>query len=490
MSLTLGQWLLALGTPLFLGASLLLAAGLGPRADRWAFWGWAWCSGALLFALTVHTAAWFEFPWDPIFLAPPALFCGFALCAVARLRAHWQRPVELRAVDPAHTGRRAPRERRGASRWALAAVLLAGLVWTLDRTVAADGPPPGEGAAPVAWGARVLHETGGYGERYRAELGRSALDWDVLRPGVARPLDPAPLGPTLGAWMHRVSDRPVPYAAGVPLELFAPALLAVAAGALFHAAGGWFAAALLMVLVVALPGAGSPLFDEGRGPAAAAGLCMALDGWRRFRADGRGRWALLAALGAGVAATASSEGAAIVGVVLAVGAAAAVWARLRGRAPGRATGVRPRLAAWAAALSALLAIALVAATALRTGAGPDWAGFDGAARPFPILLLWQGEERWPAVARTLLGDVLLDGRHGAWLLAGLIAAAALLRRAPGQPGVWPEMALAAAVGLMVALAIGSPRVEAQALLGLAAGVWILVPTAAVLLAERLQGARA
>lgn len=493
MSLGLGHWLLALGTPLALGAGLLAALGLGPRSEPFGFWGWAWCSGALLFALAIHLAAWFGLPWDPILLAPPALFSAFALFALARLRSQSDRPIVLRPVEPGPGYGRGSGARRGAPRRpsapaaALGLVCVLGSLSALDRTLWADVPVPAAGGAPVTWGARLLAEAGDYGPGYRAELRRHSLDWGELRPAVQRPLDPAPLGPALGAWVQRVAGEPVPFAAAVPTGLFAPALLAVAAAALGRAVGGWIAVLLLGALAVCLPGAASPLFQEGRVPAAAAGLLLGLDGWRRYRTSGEGRWALLSAIGLGVAATASSEGAALVAGILVLGPAAAVFARRRRAAPPlspqplrqRFTGA----AVWAAGASAA---ALVAAAALRTGAGPDWAGLDGAPRPFPVLLLWQGGERWAAAVGELITRLFLDGSHGGFLPLALLIVAPFLPRASTGISRWPEAALLSAAALFLLIAIGSPRSEPAALADLAASLWLLVPAAGLLLAERLK----
>ena len=484
MSLGLFDWLLALGVPLGLGAALAEILGLRAGEGRLVHAARIWCLGALLLGGVVFATANLGLSPRLVTLVPPLLLLGAGLSLGAFLRRRWR--DELEFVQP----RRVPVPTSRARRIGMAVGIGLLALVALDRIAAPLGVPIHSGDEAHLWAsrARVLFESGGFGELYRAEFERRILVPSGLVPFFVQHPDYPPLGPLLQTWIYAVADRVTWAENRVPLQLFGLATLLMVAGALSSRVRWPIAIGAAWLLL------GSKPMHDALGSAyvdlvVAAGLLMATDAWLRLRSSGETRWMALLASGLALALFAKHEGA-LIAVAFAAGVAVDLlrdrWRRPEGLEPIRA----PR--GWAFLWLALPLAAVLAVWLFNRAYGHDndLVSQNQKGRPFWVLFVWQFGDRAPAVATYFVERVLFVSSHARTiplllLLVLLARPAALLR----GPALAPAVALAAATAGYFIVFVGSPHDLAWHL-DTAAGrvLFQLVPTATLLLGILLDDA--
>lgn len=289
MTLGLLELLSVVGVPLLLGAALLRLQGIAPRTDRLAFLGWAWIQGALGLGVGLTLWLWLGAPLRAAWLAPAFLALAAALLVVARLR----RVPVLAAPAPGHAF---PRWERLLFAFALAATLAA----LFDRMLLAAGHAVAASDEAILYAskAKVIFHAGGFGAEFRRGLGL---------PGFVGHPDYPPLNPLLQVWVHAHAGQVVHVENRLPIQLFGPALLLIAAAALRRRARPGVAALFLVCI-------GTLNFTEMSMRKAYADLFVAVgalvlwDLWQRQREDGERAWLRLLATSACLLVWSKNEG--------------------------------------------------------------------------------------------------------------------------------------------------------------------------------------
>ncbi|HEX6882242.1 MAG TPA: hypothetical protein VF530_02615 [Planctomycetota bacterium] len=327
--MTLGPLALlsVVGIPLALGAALLRLQGIVPRTDRLAYLGWAWIQGALGVGLGLSAWLWVGAPLRAAWLAPAFLVVAGLTLALARRRV----PV----LEPRAEGRAFPRWERILFALAVAAMLAA----LADRILLASGwaVAASDEALIYASKAKVIFHAGDFGAEFRRGL---AL------PGFVQHPDYPPLNPLLQVWVHAHAGEVVHVENRLPIQLFGPALVLVAAAALRRRARPGVAA-LFLVCIATLNFTEMSMRKAYADLLVAVGALVVWDLWQRHREDGERAWLRLLATSACLLVWSKNEG---LLHVVAFGLAAGLPLLLRRRPEGRAA--LRTLAAWGVPLLA------------------------------------------------------------------------------------------------------------------------------------------
>jgi len=305
--------------PLLTGVAVVRGLGVRAREDRLAFLGWAWVAGTLVLSTALFAWSWFALPAP---CAATIAFCAACACAaevVARLRVR-RVPVAPEVVAAA------PRRGRRIETALFWAALVLALTVTLDRIVTADASIVCTGDEVLIWAAKAkaLWVSGGMSPGFE----RLLADHRVVH------ADYPPHNPLLQWWTWLVAGRMGDVENRLAIQLFAPALLLVAAAALRRHVGPALAGALLVLLTLnrGMTHASWPADADGL---VACGFLVAVDGWLRFAESGRAPFFALSSFGLATALWAKNEGALLaVQFGLALGVAAVVSRRVRARLAG------------------------------------------------------------------------------------------------------------------------------------------------------------
>ena len=312
MTLSPAALVLLIALPWTLGATLLLALGVRPRADRRAFAGHSWFAGALALAVLLHAWLLLGLPLTRTTFVATAVAVAALLAAIGARRGGAAGAAAAPAPAAART--RVP--------WLALAVLLA-LALTADRIVHANAVAVVMEDEAEIWAgkAKALFVAGDFGAR----LGPLAADFSHA--------DYPPLDPLLQLWSYVLAGRIVHVENRLPLQWGTLAGTLLLASALRRRAPAIVAAGLLLLWIAASE-TGELVRYANADALVAFGLLGAADAWLRFAEGGGTGWWRVAAVQLGVLVWAKNEGDLLLVVALAAGGVAlardaALRARMR-----------------------------------------------------------------------------------------------------------------------------------------------------------------
>ncbi|MCY2955923.1 MAG: hypothetical protein NT107_02680 [Planctomycetota bacterium] len=379
--------------PLVLGGLLLRACGLRIRDDRLGFFSWSWPTGCLVLGVSLLT--YIVFGIEPWLWWTAPVFALIATGLLASRRVREALPGELRVPRPRlHAG------------FVLFTFLLA--CFCLLHITAGAARPIVEGDEGNIWSLKAKSLVLDY------YLGDFALaqHWN-LHPDY--PL----LNPLLQAWVHSQFGQIEHFAARFLVQGCVLSMLLATAAALRARLSALRAGCLLLLLPFA-PAFEQALLTASADGMLALGLVMIVDGFLRWRAEGRSAWLWLAAIGAAFAAWSKNEAA----LYLLAAAAAVVLQFVVCRSPSRGKWLH---VAGCALLPAAV-IALQVCWNRHFDLKSDLFGANPTGKSMPELLLSQFAERAPQLAMRALDTMLFsDAPHAIFLV--LLAA----------PLLWPRM---------------------------------------------------
>ncbi|MEW6071219.1 MAG: hypothetical protein AB1726_01310 [Planctomycetota bacterium] len=459
MMTTAQQLLLLVAIPLFLGAGLLRAIGIGYRTDRLAWLGWCWVAGSLGTGAIVF--AWMLLEPDFADVHGVQLLLA-ALGAMLLFAGRARIPL----IPPAPDGPAAPR----AERILFAAVVGFVVLLCAERSLVASLAPVHENDEAFFWAlkAKALFLRGGFGPAY-GEL--------IRDPNFAYNLDYPPLNPFLQTWVFAQAGEVTHFANRLPFQFFLLALVLILAGGLRRVVRPAFAAVLLLLLA-SMEGMRTFALRAEGDLMVAVGALTTLDAWWRWRRTGVPSWLGLAALGATLMVWSKHEGFFLCCAVLGAGAAGAIGQ------PGRIRSVlRPRRRAlWL--LPPLTALASIWILNAGYDAANNFLANRRTAHSLPTLVFTQFPRHIGEVVRFFVARILLLPAHSNLALPGffflLLAFPRRLWRSDLRgPAIALILALVGYVLIFVGLPLNIPKI-----LRLSAGrvVFHIVPAALLWLA--------
>jgi len=294
---------LLIALPWSLGAALLLALGVRPRADRLAFAGHSWFAGALALAVLLH--AWLLLGLPPA-RAPVVATTVAAAALLAAIGARRGVATDATASPPAA----APAAARARIPW-LALAVVAALALTADRIVHANAVAVVMEDEAEIWAgkAKALFVAGGFGAR----LGPLTADLSHA--------DYPPLDPLLQLWTYVLAGRIVHVENRLPLQWGAIAATLLLASALRRRASPAVAAGLLLLWNAASETGETVRLANADGLVAFT-LLGAADAWLRWSEGAGTGWWRAAAVELGALVWAKNEGDLLLVVALAAGGVA------------------------------------------------------------------------------------------------------------------------------------------------------------------------
>lgn len=274
---------LALLIPFALGVLVLRALGLRFACDRLAYPAWAWLAGSLVTAgvelAVLVLGGGVDAPWVH----------GLATLPVALVLILWARGSTPLAVRPLPGTR--------GERWLGLALVALALGFVLNQLLLATLEPIYLDDEAHFWAerAKLLHAAGGFGPAYQAGLRTLAhADYPLFNP-------------LSQLWIFVFAGEVTHVVNRLPMQLAVPAVTLVLAGATRRHLRAPAAGLLVLTFV------GSMLVFSAVRRAhsdilVAFGGVVLLDAYLRWRAERRGAWLALAALGATQLAWAKNEG--------------------------------------------------------------------------------------------------------------------------------------------------------------------------------------
>ena len=318
MTLTVSDWIFALGLPVLLGIGGLRAIGITFREDRLGFLAWSWLVGSLGTAAIVFLWLWFEPRTDSALVPELTVFA----VAIALLGLAARRPRR-----PLPTSR--PRQAPSWERACFYVLLILALSVVAVRIQGSWVRAIVRSDEAIFWAhrAKILFHSGGFTQEYFAALGGGELpnkDYPVLNP-------------LLHSWIFAHAERVTHVANRVPLQLFSISLVLALASAARRVVRPAVAGVLVILCVNTEPARFAALYAYSDVIVALSAL-VAFDAWLRWRADGERSRLRLMALAVAALLWSKNDGSLFLAGAVVAGLAAlitagsrrpAFWARMR-----------------------------------------------------------------------------------------------------------------------------------------------------------------